>query len=114
MEKAASAARRTWRVASIEASSSSPSITAARIFECSSQSCLGGRAPFAGGPQAGGRGGGGAAGEAGGEALERRAHLDEVTRDFRRDLGDRCAAPRLHVHEAFGGERAQRLADTDA
>src|SRR5438105_2673392 len=45
--KEASAARRTWRVASIAARSSSPSITAARILECSSQSCCARRAVFA-------------------------------------------------------------------
>src|SRR5579871_1006487 len=39
LPSAASAARWTWRVASTAASSSSPSITAARMRECSSQSC---------------------------------------------------------------------------
>ena len=162
---AAAAARRTWCAASTEASSSSPSMTAARIFECSSQSRSARRARLAMNtrlvlaqrahdvPQDAiaarlhqlvvklpvqahqildlvcARGGVArsqhlaqfgddarlmvARRKARVEPLQCRAHLHQIARDLRRYHGDRGAAARQYIDEAFGRKLTQGLADRD-
>src|SRR2546423_6457941 len=53
-------------------------------------------------------------GEARVQTLEGCPHLGQSARDFRRDVGHRRAAARLHRDEALAREHAQRLADRDA